>query len=329
MIFLLVFFGSISHPHFVAANWQEQNQREVSGIVTSNEDGDPLPGVSVIIQGSSTGVATDIDGVYRINVPGDNATLVFSYIGFDSREIEVGNRSLINVSLSETTSLMGEVVVIGYGTQTRETVTGSIATIKAEDFNPGMIADPMTLITGKVAGLAITRPNGADPNATADFSLRGAVSREGSAQPLIVIDGVPGGDLRTIAPQDIASIDVLKDGSAAAIYGSRATGGVILVTTKRGQEGPARISYSGYTSTERIVKKYDVLNAEQYKRFAAKNGLEANDQGFDTDWFNELLRDSPVSHGHNLSVSVGKLIILLRLTSKISKEWILPLQEGL
>ncbi len=299
MSFLLILLALLVHH-------QAFSQQQVSGTVTDGSTGEPLPGVNIIEEGSGIGTVTDLDGNYTLQVSGSNAILVFSFIGYERQQVTVGNRTNLNVALMADMTSLGEVVVIGYGTQTRETVTGSIATIKAEDFNPGMMVDPMNLITGKVAGLAITRPNGADPNSTADFSLRGAVSREGSAQPLIVIDGVPGGDLKTIAPQDIASIDVLKDGSAAAIYGSRATGGVILVTTKRGTEGPARISYSGYTSTERIAKKYDVLNAEQYKRFAADNGLEANDQGHDTDWFNELLRDFPVSQGHNLSVSGGR-----------------------
>jgi TonB-linked SusC/RagA family outer membrane protein len=279
------------------------NFQEIRGRVLDDQ-GEPVPGTTILVEGTSRATVTDIDGRFVIDA-NQGETLVISFIGYQTQLIPVGNQTNIDVTLLEDLSNLDEVVVIGYGTQKRETVTGSIATVKADDFNPGMIADPLTLITGKVAGLAITRPNGSDPNATADFSLRGAVSREGSAQPLIVIDGVPGGDLRTIAPQDIESIDVLKDGSAAAIYGSRATGGVILITTKRGQKGPVRVSYQGYTSTESIARRYDVLNAQQYKDFANQYGLEANDQGFDTDWFSELLRDSPVSHGHNLSVSGG------------------------
>src|SRR5690554_3927399 len=299
MSFLLILLVLLVHHHAFS-------QQQISGTVTDGSSGEPLPGVNIIEEGSGRGTVTDLDGNYALQVSGSNAVVVFSFIGYERQEVTVGNRTNLNVALMADLTSLGEVVVIGYGTQTRETVTGSIATIKAEDFNPGMMVDPMNLITGKVAGLAITRPNGADPNSTADFSLRGAVSREGSAQPLIVIDGVPGGDLKTVAPQDIASVDVLKDGSAAAIYRSRATGGVILGNNKRGAEGPARISYSGYTSTERIANKYDVLNAEHYQRFAADNGLEANDQGHDTDWFDELLRDFPVSQGHNLSVSGGR-----------------------
>ncbi len=274
----------------------------VSGRVTS-EEGETLPGVNVLESGTTNGVTTDSDGNYTIQVAGD-AVLAFSFVGFQTIEIPVGNRSRIDVVLESDVRTLSEVVVIGYGTQRRETVTGSIATIQSDDFNPGVIMDPITLITGKVAGLAITRPNGADPNATVDFSLRGAVSREGSAQPLIVIDGVPGGDLRTIAPQDIESMDVLKDGSAAAIYGSRATGGVIIVTTKKGKEGPAKVTYNGYTSTDYVAKKYDVLNPDQFRALAQATGRPANDQGASTDWFEKLTR-RPVSHGHNLSVSGG------------------------
>ncbi len=305
VLLLLVLLWSSSSFAGGIVTIPDHNMISVRGVVTSKSDGEPLPGVTVLVKGTTQGVTTDIDGTYSIEVTGSESILVFSFIGFEPQEILVGNSSVLNVVLAETESLLNEVVVIGYGTQKRETITGSIASIKSEDFNPGMISDPLTLITGKVAGLAVTRPNGADPNATADFSLRGAVSREGNAQPLIVIDGVPGGDLRTVAPQDIESIDVLKDGSAAAIYGSRATGGVILVTTKSGKEGPAKVSYSGYASTERIAKRYQMLDAEQYKRFAEENGLEANDQGHNTDWFKELLREFPVSQGHNVSVSGG------------------------
>ncbi len=305
LLLSLIFGWSTSVPAMMPTDPASEPRISIRGTVTSKSDGEPLPGVTVLVKGTTNGTATDIDGTYRIDVPGPESVLVFSFIGFEPQEIPVGNRASIDVVLAENESQLSEVVVIGYGTQKKETITGSIASIKAEDFNPGMIADPLTLITGKVAGLAVTRPNGADPNASADFSLRGAVSREGNAQPLIVIDGVPGGDLRTIAPQDIESIDVLKDGSAAAIYGSRATGGVILVTTKSGKAGPTKVSYTGYASTERIAKRYQMLDAEQYKQFALENGLEANDQGSDTDWFNELLRDFPLSHGHNVSVSGG------------------------
>lgn len=278
-------------------------QQLVTGNVTdSNEE--PLPGVNILVEGTGTGTITDVDGNYRLEVMGNDAVLVFSYIGYETEKVTVGNQTDITVVLMPDLTTLGEVVVIGYGTQSRETVTGSIATIKADEFNSGMINDPMTLIAGKAAGLTISRPNGSDPNATADFSLRGPATVEGNSQPLIVIDGVPGGDLQTIAPADIASIDVLKDGSAAAIYGSRATAGVIIITTKTGIPGQTRLNYSGYVSTDVVTNKYDVLNAEQYRQVAEKYGLTADDAGADTDWFDEVTR-TPISHSHNLSLSGG------------------------
>src|SRR5690606_1154040 len=220
----------------------------------------------------TTGVTTDVSGNFTIQA-GAADDIVFSFVGFQTQEIPVGNRTRIDITLVADVRTLNEVVVIGYGTQKRETVTGSIATIKAEDFNAGQINDPMTLIAGKVAGLATSNSSRSDPNATVDFSLRGPATVEGNSQPLIVIDGVPGGDLQTIAPDDIASIDVLKDGSAAAIYGSRATAGVIIITTKKGRPGEVEIGYSGYVTTDVVARKYDVLNAEQYRQVAAEHGF--------------------------------------------------------
>jgi TonB-dependent starch-binding outer membrane protein SusC len=275
----------------------------VSGSVI-DEDGVALPGVNVLVKGTTSGTATDSQGRYSISAPDGNVTLVFSFVGYTSHEEAVSNRSTIDVQLSPDIQSLSEVVVIGYGTQKRETVTGSIATIKASEFNAGQINDPLTLISGKVAGLAVSNANRSDPNATADFSLRGPATVEGNSQPLVVIDGVPGGSLQTIAPGDIASIDVLKDGSAAAIYGSRATAGVIIVTTKKGEAGKTRLNYSGYVTTDRIAKKYDVLNAAQYRQVAQENGFAEDDAGADTDWFDAVTR-TPVSHTHNLSFTGG------------------------
>ncbi len=269
-----------------------------------DEEGTGLPGVNVLLQGTTLGSITDADGKYSINVPDRQGTLIFSFVGYLPQEIPINNQSTLNVTLIQDARQLEEVVVIGYGTQSRETVTGSIATVKADDFNAGQINDPMTLIAGKVAGLNITRPNGSDPNATTDFSLRGPATVEGNSQPLIVIDGVPGGDLQTIAPADIASIDVLKDGSAAAIYGSRATAGVIIVTTKKGEAGRTKLNYEGNVTTDVVARKYEVLNAAQYLQIAEENDLAPDDAGADTDWFDEVTR-TPVSHSHNLSLTGG------------------------
>jgi TonB-linked SusC/RagA family outer membrane protein len=279
-----------------------QESRVVTGTIT-DERGSPIPGVNIKVKNSTQSAVSGANGSYSITVPEGRNILVLSYIGYKSREEAIIGRTVVNASLTPEPKSLNEVVVIGYGTQRRETVTGSIATVKAEDFNGGMITDPMALIAGKVAGLSITRPSGSDPNATADFSLRGPATVEGNSQPLIVIDGVPGGDLQTIAPADIASIDILKDGSAAAIYGSRATAGVIIVTTKKGTPGRTTVTYNGSFSTDRIAKRYEVLNAEQYRQLATERDV-LDDGGASTDWFNEVTR-TPISNSHNLSFSGG------------------------
>lgn len=279
------------------------SQRQVTGKVTDQANGQPLPGVNILLQGTHKGTLTDFEGTFHIEVPEDNPVLVFSFLGYKNKKVPVGDKSTLNIAMVEDMSTLAEVVLIGYGKQDRETVTGSISTVKAEDFNSGSINDPMTLIAGKVAGLSISQPS-ADPNATADFSLRGPATISGNSQPLIVIDGVPGGSLQTIAPADIASIDVLKDASAAAIYGSRATAGVIIVTTKKGKAGKIRLNYTSYVSTEVVTRKYDVLNAAQYRQVANDYDFNLDDAGADTDWFDAVTR-TPISHSHNLSLSGG------------------------
>lgn len=280
-------------------------QRTVTGTVR-DEQGNPLEGVTVKVKGTPYGTTTDSDGNYQLAVPAAGSVLEFTFLGYEPAEIAIGAESTIDITMEPSLSDLDEIVVIGYGAQKREMVTSSIATVKSDAFNKGVISDPLTLIAGKVSGLSITRPNGADPNAEADYSLRGAVSVEGNPQPLIVIDGVPGADIRSIAPGDIESVDVLRDGSAGAIYGSRANAGVIIITTKRGVPGATRVSYSGYASTETIAKKYDVLTGDDFReQLAALGGdVSARDKGSDTDWFDQLTR-TPTNHGHNLSLSGG------------------------
>lgn len=279
------------------------SQHTVTGTVTDSSTGETLPGVNIIIVGSNTGALTGMEGEYEIQVPNEDSELLFSFIGFESQQFRVGNQNVINVALSPNVAALEELVVIGYASQSRETVTGAIATVSSDEFNSGMINDPMTLISGKVAGLSTSNPS-SDPNATADFSLRGPATISGNSQPLVVIDGVPGGDLQTVAPSNIASIDVLKDASAAAIYGSRATAGVIIITTKKGTPGEIQINYNSYLSTEVVNNKYDVLDAEQYIQVGNDYGFNIDDGGANTDWFEEVTR-TPFSQAHNLSFSGG------------------------
>lgn len=293
-----------------------QNTAAVTGTVM-NENGEMLLGVTV--NASSTNpkesftTTTNEKGLFTFQKlqTGVSYTLTASYIGYDNAVSNVtvnanGNNSVL-IRMQPSTNALNEVVVIGYGTQSRETVTGAISTVRAKDFNSGQINDPIALIAGKVAGLSASNPSRSDPNAGLDFSLRGPATATGlNSQPLVVIDGVPGqvSDLQTIAPSDIASIDILKDGSAASIYGSRATGGVIIVTTKKGRAGAVQVNYSGYVTTSTIAKKYDLLNAQQYLKLGEDNGLNADNQGGNTDWFKAVTR-TPISHSHNLSFSGG------------------------
>jgi iron complex outermembrane receptor protein len=220
--------------------------KTISGRVTAADGQDGLPGVSISIQGSKVGTTSDAMGKYSLSVSGSNAVIVFSSVGYITQQKTVGNQQQMDVQLVADTKQLGEVVVVGYGTQSRKNLTSAISTIKPEDLNRGAITDVGQLLQGRVPGLNISA-NG-DPNATAAVVLRGASTINSSQGPLYVIDGIPGADISTIAPDDIASIDVLKDASATAIYGNRAANGVIMVTTKKGKKGEMKVNYHGYVS---------------------------------------------------------------------------------
>ncbi|TXK36526.1 TonB-dependent receptor [Pontibacter qinzhouensis] len=279
-----------------------QQQFSVQGKVT-DERGEGLPGVTVLLKGTSTAAPTDIDGSYSFSIPNGNSTLVFSFVGYLSQEVLVNNRSTINVAMETDAKALDEVVVVGYGTQKRAEVTSAVTSVKSENFVKGAVKDAGQLLQGKVAGLSISTPTG-DPTAATQIMLRGTATLASSTQPLVLIDGIPG-DLNTVAPEDIESIDVLKDGSAAAIYGTRGTNGVILVTTKRptGDIAPT-IDYNGYVSTQSFVNQPRMLNASEYREKIGQ-GTAFQDQGTNTDWIKEVSRDLPVSHVHNLTYRGG------------------------
>jgi TonB-dependent SusC/RagA subfamily outer membrane receptor len=237
----------------------------IKGIVTDATTGTPLPGVNIVEKGTQRGATTNQDGSYSITVSNSDAVLVYSFIGYLSEEIDVAGRTTINLTLVESIEALDEIVVIGYGSVKKRELTGSVTSMKEDDFNQGVFSDPIQLIQGKVAGLSIVRPNGGDPNSGFEVLLRGSSSVKGSLQPLIVVDGIPGGSLESLAPQDIESIDILKDGSAAAIYGTRRTNGVILVTTKKGQKGQMQVEFSSRFFTERLLNKIEVLSADEYR----------------------------------------------------------------
>src|SRR5215216_301386 len=226
-------------------------QVAVQGKVTDNTN-QPLVGVSILEKGTSNGTTTNATGNFSLNVATQKSVLLISYVGYPVQEITVGDRTNLSITLTATAGQLNEVVVTGYGTQKRREVTSAITTISAENFNKGNISDVAQLLQGKAAGLSISRPGG-DPNAGFVIRLRGLSTIGSNTSPLIVLDGQIGADINTVDPNDIQSIDILKDGSAAAIYGSRGSQGVIIITTKKGRAGASQVSYNGSVSTETPV----------------------------------------------------------------------------
>lgn len=273
-------------------------QQKVTGKV-KDSSGEPVIGASVVVKGNNTmGTITDFDGNFMLDVPA-KSVLVISYIGYVTQEVPTAGKNSLEIVLKEDTKTLDEVVVIGYGTQRKGDVTSSVASVKADNFVKGAVKDVGQLIQGKVAGLAITNPNG-DPTGSTQIRLRGTNTIGGAnTAPLVLIDGIPG-ELGTVAPEDVESVDVLKDGSAAAIYGTRGTNGVILITTKQAKGVDInQVEYNGYVSTSLIAKKLDMLNADEFRTL-----YPDQDHGADTDWIDEIGR-TPVSHVHNLSLMGG------------------------
>jgi TonB-linked SusC/RagA family outer membrane protein len=276
--------------------------RQISGTVLSAEDKNPLPGVTIIVKGNNTiGTATDSDGKFKLTVP-EESVLILSYIGYVSQEVTVGSQSTFSIELASDQKQLSEVVVIGYGTQKKGDITSSVASIKREDFIKGTVRDAAQLVQGKVAGLRITTPSGS-PTSNTQINLRGINSINGNSDPLILIDGIPGG-LNTVAPEDIESVDVLKDGSAAAIYGTRATGGVILITTRKNR-GSSRstVEYSNYVNIQTIASRPKLLTGDDYRQKITE-GIPYTDYGGNTDWLSEIMQ-KPVSQNHNLTFFGG------------------------
>lgn len=274
----------------------------VRGKVVSETDGTPLQGVSVTVKNTKRGTTTNANGEYSIRA-GKGDFLLFQSIGFTPTEIKVENQFEIDVRMEQTNTSLSEIVLVGYGAEEKKVITGAIGSVKSKDFIKGSVRDAAQLITGKVAGLSVSSSDG-DPTAGTQIMLRGISTLMSSTAPLILIDGIPG-DLNTIAPEDIESVDVLKDGSAAAIYGTRATNGVILITTRQYKAGSqARIQYSGYVSVQTIAKKLNFLDAEDYRRLIKDGTVPFTDYGTTTDWFKEISR-TPVSHTQNLMFQGG------------------------
>lgn len=282
-------------------------QFQVSGTVTSDE-GMPLSGVNIVEKGTDNGTETDFDGNYSLTVSSEEAVLVFSFVGMKTLEKPVESNSILDAVLEQDDQTLDEVVVVGYGTLEKKEITSAVSSVKESDFNQGAIRSPMDLIQGKVAGLNINRASGNNPNSGTSIQLRGVTSLSGTRTPLIVIDGIPGGNLDLLQQGDIESIDVLKDGSAAAIYGTRGNAGVILVTTKKGRSGEAQYGYNTYFARDFIDKKPRFLNANEF-RGLINDGMIPDDQDFgsSTDLYDELIDSHNLSQYHNFTASGGGL----------------------
>tara|TARA_R100001143_G_scaffold63591_1_gene73058 strand:- start:92250 stop:95294 length:3045 start_codon:yes stop_codon:yes gene_type:complete len=285
-----------------------QERVEVSGIVTDATDGSPLPGASIVVlesdevTGTMIGTTTGMDGSYTISVPPSLNVLRVTFIGYIPQNVTIDGRSEINIALQQDIRLLDDVVVVGYGVQDQREITSSVATLNLEEFNKGNISDPSQLLQGKVAGLIVNN-RGGNPNRSSTLRLRGLSTVGANTEPLIVIDGVLGASLDNVDPNDIASIDVLKDGSASAIYGTRGSSGVILVTTKTGQasadgSSQVRAEYNGYVSSSSVYKNQPVMSASEYINAGG------NDLGSVNDW-QDLVTRTGISNVHNLAVAGG------------------------
>lgn len=299
LLLLAFFFG------FSINTWAQKT--DVTGIVLDDK-GIPLPAANILEKGTTNTVTTDFDGKFRFSVSNKNAVLVISFLGFEDQTLKLdGTKSNYSIKLQSTTNNLEQVVVVGYGKGSRKNLTTSVTSIKAEELNKGAISDVGQLLQGKVSGLNIS--SSGDPTKTASVVLRGVSTLNSSQGPFYVIDGVPGVDISIISPDDIATIDVLKDAAATAIYGNRAANGVIMVTTKKGSKGRSQIAYNGYVGWEEVSNNLDMMNADQLRAFTVKNNLNftpENDKGASTNWQKAILRPGRAqSSSHNLSMSGG------------------------
>lgn len=276
---------------------------KVQGVV-KDETGETVIGASVMQKGTTNGAVTDIDGNFSLTVP-SKATLLVSYIGFTTQEIAVDGRTQLEITLKEDDQTLNEVVVVGYGTMDKKELTSAISHVGEKDFLTVSSLDPSMMIQGKVAGVSITNTGAGDPNNQASIQIRGVSSRSAGLGPLIVIDGVPGGNLTNINPNDIASFDVLKDGAASAIYGTRGSNGVIVVTTKKGsKDGQMHTSYSGQLSLDVINKELKMMNAQEFRDVRLGWGDTGVDLGGNIDWLDETSRTGATMQ-HTLTLSGG------------------------
>jgi TonB-linked SusC/RagA family outer membrane protein len=266
LVTLLLLSGGLAPLVPQAAYAQVAGAHTVTGKITS-DNGEALPGVTIVVKGTTTGVTTGVDGTYTVSVPGDNSVLIISSVGFQKKEIAVGNRTSLSQSLVPETQALNEIQVVGYGTQKKSQVTGAISSVSDEQLRDVPVANIGQALQGRAAGITVAS-NGTAPGQSPTIRIRGNRSLSGSNDPLLVVDGVPyDGSLNDLNPDDITSLEVLKDASSTAIYGARGANGVILITTRRGKSGAPRATYSGYYGQKRVYGRFDLMNGEQYYNY--------------------------------------------------------------
>ncbi|RPD93381.1 TonB-dependent receptor [Aureibaculum marinum] len=277
-------------------------ERSITGKVTSSDDGMPLPGVNISVKGSTIGTSTDFDGLYSIDVPSDDAVLVYSFIGFLSQEVPVGTQTEINVILQADQNELDEVVVVGYGSQRKSDITGAVSSVKSDELNAFPVANAEQALQGRAAGVVVQSNNGGEPGAPISIKIRGNTSINASSAPLIVVDGFVGAAM----PQanDIESMEILKDASATAIYGSRGSNGVVMVTTKKGKSGRLAIEVNSNYSIQNTADKLDLLNADEFAAYQQSINSGYVQGSADTDW-QDLLYKSGNTQNHQFSFSGG------------------------
>ena len=289
----------------------QQQKKQISGTVTG-PDGQPIPGVSVIVKGTTTGITTGMSGEFTLDVPADAQTLIFSFMGMKPQEIPIAGNTVFNITMQEETIGLEEVVAVGYGTQKKIDITGAVGTVQSENFNRGVINSPGQLLQGKVAGVTVTSSSGA-PGSGQQITIRGQGSIRQGSGPLFVIDGFPIGidgtgaassQLNFLNPEDIETMDVLKDASATAIYGSRGANGVILITTKKGKSGVSNVTVTSNFGVSNLAHEIPVFTADEFRKNVVAIGGKLEDRGADTYWQDELTRTA-ITYDQNLIMSGG------------------------
>ena len=312
--FLILILFLIAHTSFYG-----QDQQTIRGIVTDINN-TPLPGATVLVKGTAIGVSSNFDGIFEIQVPANASQLEISYVGFLSRTVDIAS-DYMTIVLEEDANQLDEVVIVGYGTQQKSNIVSSVASVDIEEATAVPTTNVSEMLRGRAAGVQINLTD-ARPGGTSDILIRGKVSLEGNS-PLIIVDGVPFDNINDVSPDDISNIEILKDASATAIYGSRASNGVILITTKRGQSGKLTVNYHGYTTIQRLTRNFDLYSGEEFaelRREANRDRttgeylsdeniftefeLEAIANGNFVDWEDLLLKDASIQ-SHTLSVSGG------------------------